>query len=125
MAGVDDVTDATVKEAFGARLRELRGHADLTRPQFAERVGKSPEAIRDIEIGKNSVRLPDAARFAAALGVSLPELTDLADLPRHDSEHRSALLAFVRTARAADAASIHLMRSYLRGLLAFLNAREG
>jgi len=125
MAGVDDVTEDTVKRAFGARLRELRSHAAIKRPEFAERVGKSTEAIRDIENGVNSVRLPDAARFAAVLGVSLPELTDLSDLPRHDSEHRSALLAFVRTARGADAASIRLMRSYLRGLLSFLNAREG
>jgi len=118
--------DARIRAAFGARLAELRKHAGLSQQELGARVGKAKETIRDIEGGINATPLPDAARIADALGVTLPDLMDLADLPRPDTAHRRAVRELVRTARAADPATITLLRKHLQGLIHLLaTQRDG
>src|SRR4051812_11533310 len=57
-------------EWFGARLRELREAAGLSRPQLAERAGMRSEAgIRNIEQGLTSPTWETVCRLCSALGV--------------------------------------------------------
>jgi len=122
----DPAHDMRVRTAFGARLAELRSHAGLSQHELGARVGKAKETIRDIERGINATPLPEAARIADALGVTLPDLMDLADLPRPDTAHRRAVRELVRTARAADPATITLIRKHLQGLVKLLTThRDG
>jgi len=125
MGGVDDVDDVAVKRAFGRRVRELREHAELNQDQLAALVGQSERNIRSLESGETGTPLVESVRLAAALGVSLPELMDLSDLPRFDTEHRRALRKLVRTAREADPDTIDLTRKLLKAVLTFLKARGG
>ena len=118
MSGEHCPRDAAVLEAFGARLAELREHAGLTQRQVAERVGKTERAVGAIERGINGTPLPEAARFAAVLGVTLPDLMDIADQPRHDTAHRRAVRELVRTARAADPELLQIVRKHLGQLVA-------
>lgn len=63
--------------AFGARLRELREAAGLSRPQLARLAGTKQERIYEHETGQRAPSLEAAQRYADALGVSLAEFDGL------------------------------------------------
>jgi transcriptional regulator with XRE-family HTH domain len=62
---------------FGTRLKELRTMRGLDRAQLADLVGVTPAAISHYENGLRGVSVPQAARLAKALGVTLNELVPL------------------------------------------------
>jgi transcriptional regulator with XRE-family HTH domain len=68
-------------ELFGRRLREEREQRGWTQAELAERSGTGlhPTAVTRIERSERGVSLNEALAFAAALGVSLPELTNVAE----------------------------------------------
>jgi transcriptional regulator with XRE-family HTH domain len=61
---------------FGERLKLLRVKADIRMAELAERSGISTATISRLESGTHAPLLETAARIAAALGVSLVELTE-------------------------------------------------
>jgi transcriptional regulator with XRE-family HTH domain len=67
-------------ELFGRRLREEREQRGWTQAELAGRSGTGlhPTAVTRIERGERGVSLNEALAFAAALGVSLGELTNVA-----------------------------------------------
>lgn len=71
---------------FGARLRELREQAGLTREQLAERTGLKIGGIRDIEQGVNKApRWDNVVALAQALGV---DCTAFQEKPSADTTPR-------------------------------------
>ena len=69
---------------FGARIEQLRGPANLTKRELAERCGLAYRTIHDIEIGKRDrVQEKTLRLIAEALGLSYDELVNgLAQAPR-------------------------------------------
>ncbi len=59
-------------QAFGERIRELRGKRGLTREALAEKTGVSAVYIKKLEAGeRTSPSLPALASIAHALGATL------------------------------------------------------
>ncbi len=54
---------------FGERLRELRGQAELTQAEVAERAGLEPSFYRKLENARHSVLVDRVWDLAAALEV--------------------------------------------------------
>jgi len=61
---------------FGRHLSRLRHEAGLTQEQVAERSGRHPNYIGDIERGQRNPSLKVLLAIAAALEVSLSELVE-------------------------------------------------
>jgi transcriptional regulator with XRE-family HTH domain len=61
---------------FGARLRDKRERANLSRPVLAGRIGKSAEWVKKLEYGALQMpKLPMLQHLAAALSTTVAELT--------------------------------------------------
>jgi len=114
MAHPADISDQALKEAFGARVRELRDLANMSRDQLGERIGKSRESVERIERGTGVVRLPDLFRLAAVFDISLDDLLDVADQPAHDTEKRRALRDLIKTVRHEDPAFVKRLTKVAR-----------
>lgn len=59
----------TLLRYFAANVRRLRGRAELTQAQLAEKLGMQLRALQDIEQAKVNITLATLARFARALDV--------------------------------------------------------
>jgi transcriptional regulator with XRE-family HTH domain len=68
------------RDAFGARLRELRSAAGLTQEKVAFAASTDRSYLVEIEGGQHSPGLDVILRLALALGVSPRELFDAPDL---------------------------------------------
>jgi len=65
-----------LKQAFGARLRELRKQAGMSQEGLAHACGLDRTYIGGVERGERNVSLVNIHRIAAALGVSAREFFD-------------------------------------------------
>ncbi|SDG25290.1 DNA-binding transcriptional regulator, XRE-family HTH domain [Limimonas halophila] len=118
MSQVDEIDDAAIRRAFGARVRELREHAGLTQEELAAGLGKSRERVQKIEHGRNAAPLPELVRIAAYFEITVADLLDLADQPSRDTEHRRALRDHIKTLRPADPDTIRRLTKIARVLRA-------
>jgi transcriptional regulator with XRE-family HTH domain len=67
-----------LKEAFGPRLRELRGQRGLTRAQLASACDlPSTRSLENLEAGRNLPSLEMAVKLAVALEVGIDEMIGL------------------------------------------------
>lgn len=82
-----------VVKRLGARIRDLRGRADLTQEGLAERAGITWHFVSAIERGTKGATVETLAAVAAALGISLSELFLDVDrsLPRDVERLQTAL----------------------------------
>jgi len=64
--------------ALGQAVRALRQRAGLGQEELALRADLEPDAIRRIEAGEEDPLWGDMRRLAAALGVSLKEIAEVA-----------------------------------------------
>lgn len=62
------------EKAVGARIKERREKAALTRKELGARVGLSWQSIRNIEDGRNIVQWRKLAEFAETLGATPNEI---------------------------------------------------
>lgn len=74
-----DWSEQTPEQQFGARLRELREHYDLTQAALAKRlddrgVKLDPSAIARLEKGLRSIRLNEAVTIASVMQMNVDEL---------------------------------------------------
>ena len=67
-------------------VHELRERAKLSQAALAEQAGLPPALVAEIERGKHDPTWGDIRRIAAALGVSLEALSDLAESHEIDRE---------------------------------------
>lgn len=68
----------TLLEELGRRLREARRRAGLSLAELAREAGASRRYVTDAEAGRANLSITKLADLAAALGVPLRELCDLA-----------------------------------------------
>jgi transcriptional regulator with XRE-family HTH domain len=68
--------------AFGERLKELRGELDLSQDDVAREADIHPTAIGRLERGSREPRLTTILRVARGLGVNPSELLDDLESPR-------------------------------------------
>ena len=67
----------------GRRVRQLRTASGFTQARLAERAGMATQAVSRIERGERSPTLETLDKLAAALGVGIGELADVAQaVPR-------------------------------------------
>ncbi len=64
-----------MKPSFGARLRQLRQKAGLSKYALAKKSEVSRSFIGELESGKKAPSLDVARKLAAALGVGIEEFT--------------------------------------------------
>lgn len=60
---------STIKQQFGARVRELRKARNLTGGQLSQKTGLDPAYISKIELGRIGPGLEIIVRLATGLGV--------------------------------------------------------
>lgn len=65
----------------GAKIRDLRERAGLTRVELAERAGRHPGTLQNIEGNRRRASRVTLARIAIALGVDLDVITRAEDEP--------------------------------------------
>lgn len=70
------VMDATLKQQIGLALRAARKRGSLTQEELAERIGKSPEAISNIERGQALPTLGTLIDLSVALNEPLSRLVE-------------------------------------------------
>lgn len=59
---------------YGARVRALREERELTREEFADRIGLDRTYVSGIERGVRNVSLRNIGRIADGLGIPISEL---------------------------------------------------
>ena len=59
-------------ETFGGLLRAIRTADEITQEDFAAKIGMTKSHLSDIENGRKFVSIERAAKFALALGYSIP-----------------------------------------------------
>ncbi|MDA8428101.1 MAG: helix-turn-helix transcriptional regulator [Geobacteraceae bacterium] len=62
---------------IGDRIRTLRKAAGLSQEILAERAGRHPTFVGDIEMGRVNASLTTLAQIATGLGITLSELLEL------------------------------------------------
>lgn len=63
-----------IKQALGARIKELRHKKGLTQEEFSDIINVAPRHVSRIENGVNTPSIEALDRIAAALGVEIKEL---------------------------------------------------
>lgn len=71
---MDRTGEAEIKQAFGARMRELRKARGLSQEELAFRCSLDRSYLGAIERGEKNVSLINIHRIAGALGVKAGEL---------------------------------------------------
>jgi transcriptional regulator with XRE-family HTH domain len=71
-----------LKSVVGARVRAARKGAGLTQAQLAESLGRTVEAVSNIERGKSLPPLDVLEKISAKTGCPLPELVQIPDAGR-------------------------------------------
>lgn len=74
-----DVLPHEPQSGLGRAVRSLREKADLDQATLAERAGVPLSLIADLESGRSDPAWGDMRKVAAALGVSLEALAELAE----------------------------------------------
>ncbi len=65
-----------IQTPVGVRISALRARLDLTQRQLADQAGVPLDSLKDVEQGRTAdPRISTIRRIAAALGVSVDELT--------------------------------------------------
>jgi transcriptional regulator with XRE-family HTH domain len=71
-----------VRKFLGQRLRALRKQRALSQERLGQGSGLSGKFIGEVERGEKSISLDSLYHVSVALGVSLPDLTDVGDKRR-------------------------------------------
>jgi transcriptional regulator with XRE-family HTH domain len=71
---------ASLQRQFGARIRELRDLAGLSREEYAARVGLSPRRVAALELGKGWPRPVTLERIAKSFGLDVRDLFDFSSM---------------------------------------------
>jgi transcriptional regulator with XRE-family HTH domain len=80
-----------LKIRIGIAVRHARSNADLSQEELANRIGKSAEAVSNIERGLALPTIETLLSLASVLGVPLLELIGEPELDEAKSKHRIAL----------------------------------
>lgn len=83
------MNEADLERLLGLRIQALRQRSRLTQEELAERVDLTVGTISNIERGARRTRLSTAAALASALGVSLPELFEFAEVSSTRTRRRA------------------------------------
>ena len=59
---------------IGRRIAELRVDSELTQQEVAQRIGSTPQRLRELESGRHNPSVLSLRRIADALGTELVEL---------------------------------------------------
>ncbi|MER9348851.1 helix-turn-helix transcriptional regulator [Mesorhizobium sp. M0227] len=90
----------SLKQAIGARLQAARRGAKLSQEVLADRVGRTPESISNIERGKQLPSIETLAELARILKMPLMDFFDGLEKTRPLSRERAELEAeLLETAR--------------------------
>lgn len=63
-----------MQKTLGQRIRELRGHKDISLREFAKTLGVTAAHLSDIELGQRFPSEPLLAKLASELRVSIEDL---------------------------------------------------
>ncbi|MBI3649738.1 MAG: helix-turn-helix domain-containing protein [Acidobacteria bacterium] len=86
-------------QGLGAKVRELRGAANLTIKELAGRAGLSLRFVNQLEAGQGNISVAGLARVASALG---RPLADLLPPKNHDQSLRARLWQLVTSSSDAE-----------------------
>jgi len=106
------------KRLIGERIRQLRKSRDLTQEQLAERIGRSVDAVSNLERGINTPNFNTLALLGEALDVPLREFFDfpakgIGHGPKRKALERQ-LLADFRKLSDRDATAVAELAKSLR-----------
>jgi transcriptional regulator with XRE-family HTH domain len=92
------------KERLGLRLKAIRKQKGLTQGELAERIGRSMDAVSNLERGKSLPSFETIELLCQVLEIPLKQLFDFEDvaLPRRKSELIEELVTVARELPSAD-----------------------
>ena len=79
--GLLRLSEAALREALGAVIRERRKALGLTLAQVAQKTGVSLGYLSQIELGKNSASIETLYRISLGLGIKMSELFQTVQMP--------------------------------------------
>jgi transcriptional regulator with XRE-family HTH domain len=98
--------------AFGKRIQELRKQKGWSQDRLAEAIGRTRDAVSNMERGVNGTHIKIAYAIAEALGVPLADLFAFGPVQSEDRERRariSKLIALLANCDAATLEKIHAL----------------
>jgi len=92
------------KTRFGLRLKAIRREKKLTQEELAARIGRSVDALSNIERGKSLPSFSTIEQLCQALDVPLKTLFDVHETPvlRHRAQLMEDLLSIARRLPETD-----------------------
>jgi transcriptional regulator with XRE-family HTH domain len=100
--------------AFGKRIQELRKRKGWSQDRLAEAIGRTRDAVSNMERGVNGTHIKIAYAIAEALDVPLADLLEFGPAHGADRERRAQinkLIALVADRDAATLEKIHTLVS--------------
>ena len=97
--------------AFGKRVQELRKQKGWSQDRLAEAIGRTRDAVSNVERGVNGTHIKLAYLIADALGVSMADLFDFGGPESADRERRMQVNKLVALVAGRDAATLQKIQS--------------
>ena len=91
-----------VRKVLGQRLRDLRKQRTLSQQRLGRESGLSGKFIGEVERGEKSISLDSLYHVSVALGVPLPDLTDVRDKHTVATKDAEKIFAFVSRRRRPE-----------------------
>ncbi len=91
---------------FGKRIQELRKQKGWSQDRLAEAIGRTRDAVSNMERGVNGTHIKIAYGIAEALGVPLADLFDFGPSQGVDRERRAQINKLIALLAPRDAATL-------------------
>lgn len=104
------------KQKFGLRLKLIRKAQSLTQEDLAERVGRSVEAVSNMERGKSLPSFETIQQLATGLNVALKDLFDFDAEEESDPDRNRLLIEISEVAKSLKGDDLSIALSLMRDL---------
>ena len=102
---------------FGKRIQELRKRKGWSQERLAEAIGRTRDAVSNMERGVNGTHIKIAFAIAEALGVPLADLFEFGPSQGLDRERREAINKLIALVANRDAATLEKIHSLITAAL--------
>lgn len=103
--------------AFGRRVQQLRKQKRWSQEQLAEAIGRTRDAVSNIERGVNGTHIKVAYLIATALEVSLADLFEFGSVGARDRERRQLENKLLVLLHGRDARTLQQIHSLIETAL--------
>jgi len=108
-----------LRQRIGSRAKAARLHAGLSQDKLAEKIGRTPESISNIERGQQLPALDTLLDLARVLGLPVAELLELpADRRRVSRQRQLAENQIIETIKGLSDTAVGVAAAQIKALRA-------